>query len=97
MNAETILEFFRTWWWASGVVAAFASFFANYTRIVEWWQKKTEIKQPKLAIRIDNRSKEYHEKPHDMFGKSSAYDRMYEGLLTFDSEKPVTLEGVMNL
>lgn len=56
MDSEAILEFFRTWWWAFGVVAAFASFFVNYTRIVEWWDKKGSDKkaQPELAITIDS-------------------------------------------
>lgn len=87
-----LIEIIKEWWWAFTIVAALFSFFVNYSRVVEWVQKKTEIKQPKLSIRIDKRSKDYQEKPHNMFGKSSAYDRMYEGLLTFDSEKPVTLE-----
>lgn len=86
-----MVETIKDWWWAFGIVAAVFGFFVNYTRVVEWWDKRGADKkaQPKLAISIDNfsrgqtRANDTHYIPFDL-EPGQVLDFSQYALISFD-------------
>lgn len=92
-----MMDILNTWWWAFLIVAALFSFVANYTTIVDWWNRLGANKnaQPKLALSVDsftrqqNRVSDRHYLPYfvrqdEVLSFAQQQDMSYDYQLVWD-------------